>query len=357
MRRSSPARPALLVAALALATSCGGTTAPRATPSPTPVRTVTQSPTPTTTPSAAASPSPSVSRLRSPVTLVIGGDVDFDRTTRTAVARGGVDAPWLGIAPRLRAADIALLNLECALSERGVREQKSYTFRGDPDHVVGARRAGVDVFSLANNHTLDFGVGAFADTIAAVRRVGIEPVGGGMTLADAQRAAVLTVRGVRVAVVGISAIIPAPKWRATATRPGFAYDDDAQITAQVRAARARADVVVAYFHWGVEYRTTPSSAQRRAARAAIRAGATLVAGTHPHVLQPIEVVDGRLVAWSLSNLVFQSTPRSVRTALLTVTLQPSGAVDWRTDPYLITEGIPRPDASRQTVRGTVPPVR
>jgi poly-gamma-glutamate synthesis protein (capsule biosynthesis protein) len=282
---------------------------------------------------------------------VFGGDVDFDRTTRQAIAAGGVDAPWAGIAPRLRAADLAVLNLECALSHRGTRQPKTYTFRGDPAAVAGARRAGVDVFSLANNHTLNYGPLALADTLAAVRAAGIQPTGAGRDLAEAQRPAVATIRGTRVAVVGISAVIPAPSWKATRDRPGIAYDDDAQIAAQVSAARRQADVVVAFFHWGVEYTYAPSPAQRRAARTAIRAGATIVVGTHPHVLQPVEVVDGRLVAWSLSNLVFQSRPASVRTALLTVVLHPGGRVDWRLDPYRITAGVPRPDPDESVVRG------
>ncbi len=285
---------------------------------------------------------------------MLGGDVDFDRTTRDAVARGGIGAPWAGIAPRLRPADLAILNLECALSYRGTPQPKSFRFRGDPAAVAGAKRAGVDVFSLANNHTLDYGPLAFQDTLDAVRRAGIATVGAGRNLAEAQRAAVFTVRGVRVAVVGITGIVPAPSWKAGPDHPGLAYDDEAQITAQVAAAKRRADVVVAFFHWGVEYTYSASPAQRRAARAAIRAGATIVAGTHPHVLQPVEVVDGHLVAWSLSNLVFQSRPASVRTALLTVTVQPGGALDWRLDPYLIGSGVPRPDPAREVVTGSVP---
>jgi poly-gamma-glutamate synthesis protein (capsule biosynthesis protein) len=234
-------------------------------------------------------------------------------------------------------------------------QPKSYRFRGDPAAVAGARRAGVDVFSLANNHTLDYGPLAFADTLAAVRRAGIQPVGAGRDLAEARKPAVVTIRGIRVAVVGISAIIPAPSWKAGPDHPGLAYDDDAQITAQVSAAKRQADVVVAFFHWGIEYTYGPSPAQRRAARTAIRAGATIVAGTHPHVLQPVEVVDGHLVAWSLSNLVFQSRPASVRTTLLTVVLHPGGRIDWRLDPYRIVSGVPHPDRERTVTTGRVTP--
>ena len=336
-----------LAVALALSLAACGSPSHTAVPSPSPSAS-----------SASASPTPRPTIAFQPakgsVELVFGGDVDFDRTTRAAIASGGVDAPWRYLAPTLRAADVAMLNLECSVSRRGSPEVKSYTFRGDPSAVAGARNAGVDVLSSANNHSIDYGFDAFYDTLDAVRSHGIKSVGAGRTLDEARQPAVFVVNGVRVAFLGISAIIPAGKWKAGPGSPGVAYDDDAQITAQVRAAKRVADVVIPYFHWGIEYTYTPSAAQRRAARAAIRAGATMVIGTHPHVLQPIEVVDGHLVAWSLSNLVFQSRPASVHTELLKVTIHADGSVDWETEPYLIVSGVPHPEPSRARQRGHVP---
>jgi hypothetical protein len=339
--------------ALALAlTACNGTTPqPRTAPTTAPVTTTappvtavpTKKPTPTAKPGA--------------VTIVFGGDVDFDRTTKATIARDGVDAPWRYLAPTLRAADLAFLNLECSVSTRGTAEHKTYTFRGDPSALRGAKNAGVDVFSLANNHTLDFGYDAFADTIANVRAAGIKTAGAGKDLDEAQAPAVFTVNGRRVAFLGISAIIPAPKWRAGPSHPGVAYDDSAQIARQVRNAKKVADIVIPFFHWGIEYTYQANAEQHRAALAAIRAGATMVIGGHTHVLQPIEVVEGRLVAWSMSNLVFQSRPASVHTQLLKVTVNGDGSVDWATEPYLITGGVPRPEPSRTPQRGHVPPAR
>lgn len=333
--------------ALALA-ACGSSPVPRASPSPS-----TASPSPSSvspTPSPTPSPKPKVG----PVTIVFGGDVDLDRRVREVIAAQGVDAPWRYLAPALRSADLAFLNLECAISTRGTPEQKTYTFRGDPSALAGAKRAGVDVFSLANNHTLDYGFEAFADTLRHVRATGIKTTGAGRDLAEAIKPAVFTVNGRRVAFLGLSAIIPHPKWKAAPGHPGIAYDDDAVITAAVRGARKVADVVIPYFHWGIEYTYQPSAAQRRAARTAIRAGATMVIGGHTHVLQPVEVVDGRLVAWSMSNLVFQSRPESVHTQLLKVTINADGSVDWVTEPYLISGGVPKPEPGRTPLKGRVP---
>jgi poly-gamma-glutamate synthesis protein (capsule biosynthesis protein) len=345
----------LPVAALAVAlVACGGADpVPRATPSPSTAAPTTAAPATVAPPTAAPSPKATAGRTR-PITIVLGGDVDFDRAVRRAIADGGVDAPWQGIAPTLRAADLAFLNLECSVSTRGTPEHKTYTFRGDPSAVRGARNAGVDVFSLANNHTFDYGVDAFYDTLDAVHAAGIKTTGAGRTLAEAHAPAVFEVGGRRVAFLGISAIIPAPKWKATATHPGVAYDDDAQIAAQVRAARRVADIVIPYFHWGIEYTYRPNAEQKRAARAAIRAGATMVIGGHTHVLQPVETYEGRLVAWSMSNLVFQSRPESVHTQLLKVTVNPDDSVVWETEPYVISGGVPRPEPSRPRQSGRVP---
>jgi poly-gamma-glutamate synthesis protein (capsule biosynthesis protein) len=348
LRPGPAARPLAVLAAVAFV-ACGAPARPTARPTAVPTNPATRPPAPTAAPSPLAFRSATGS-----VTLVFGGDVDLDRTTRAAIANGGVDAPWRYLAPTIRAADVAMLNLECSVSRRGAPEVKSYRFRGDPAAMAGAKNAGVDVLSSANNHAIDYGFGAFADTLDTVRRNGIASVGAGRNLAEAQRPAVFTVNGRRVAFLGISAIIPAPKWKAGAASPGVAYDDGAQIARQVRDAKRVADIVIPYFHWGVEYTYAPSAAQRRAARAAIRAGATMVVGTHPHVLQPIEVVDGHLVAWSLSNLVFQSNPASVHTELLKVTINRDGSVDWATEPYLITGGVPRPEPSRTPKTGHVP---
>jgi poly-gamma-glutamate synthesis protein (capsule biosynthesis protein) len=352
--RRTPRR-ALLALAL-VATACGGDARPAA---PTAAPPTTVAPT-TATPSPTRSPTPSPTPTRAAtgaVTIVFGGDVDFDRAVRAAIDRGGVDAPWVGIGPTLRAADLAFLNLECAVSTRGTPEQKTYTFRGDPKALRGAKNAGVDVFSLANNHTLDYGLDAFYDTIRHVRAAGIKTTGAGRNLAEAQAPAVFEVNGRTIAFLGINAITPHPKWKAGPDHPGLAYDDDAQITRQVRNATKVADIVIPYFHWGIEYTYQPSAAQRRAALTAIRAGADMVIGGHTHVLQPIEVVEGRLVAWSMSNLVFQSRPESIRTQLLKVTIQPNGAVEWETEPHVISGGVPRPDASRKPMRGRVPAPR
>jgi poly-gamma-glutamate capsule biosynthesis protein CapA/YwtB (metallophosphatase superfamily) len=266
-----------------------------------------------------------------PLVLAAVGDVNLGDGAAVAIARHGARYPWLSVARVLRSADLAVANLECAVSRRGAPwPGKQYTFRGRPSALRAAGRfAGIDAMSLANNHSLDFGRAAFLDTVAYARRFGIAPFGGGRHLAAARRAAVLTRGNLRVGFVGFSDVRPLG-FDAAAGRPGTAPAFPDEIRAGVRAARRRADVVVAYFHWGIERSTVPSSRQRSLARIALDAGARVVLGAHPHVLQPIARRGSRrLVAWSLGNFVFAAfSPGTERTGILRVKLGADGVRGW-----------------------------
>lgn len=241
------------------------------------------------------------------ITLAAFGDVNFGDGVASAMDARGTLWPWRGVAPTLRAADIAFGNLECAISDRGVAVPKQFNFRGRPDRLRRVVRfAGLDVLNLANNHAGDYGPAALLDTVRHVRRSGAEPVGAGATLRAARRPGVVSRLGLRVGFVGFSDIGPA-SFAAGPDRPGTSLASTRAIAAGVRAAARRSHVVVATFHWGVERSTRESPRQRAFARAALAAGATVVIGAHPHVLQPIRRPgEGRrkLVAYSLGNFVW-----------------------------------------------------
>ncbi len=264
-----------------------------------------------------------------PLRLAAVGDVTFGDGVLTAIRANGARYPWRSVAPVLRAADLAVANLEGAVSTRGAPwPGKQYTFRGPPYALrAAALFAGVDVVSLANNHSLDYGRTAFRDTIRHAKRFGLAPVGGGADLTRARQPARLARGNLRVAFLGFSDVRPLG-FDAGTDRPGATPAFPEYIRADVRRARRRADVVVAYFHWGVERATTPSARQRSLAQVALDAGAHVVLGAHPHVLQPIERTRRRLVAWSLGNFVFAAhSPGTERTGILRIRLGARGVVD------------------------------
>ena len=263
-----------------------------------------------------------------PVTLAAVGDINLGNGVRYLMLSRGRRYPWRSVAPVLRRADVAFGNLECAISNHGRPVAKTYTFRGGPPALrVAGRYAGLDVLNLANNHSGDFGRRAFFDTIRNVRRFGLRPVGAGRNLRRARRPTVIRRLGLRIAFVGFSTIYPASFW-AGAARPGVPFASPANVRAGVRAARRRADVVIATFHWGIERSPTPDGLQRGLARVALRAGATAVIGAHPHVLQPIRrhgANGRRLIAYSLGNFVFiASSPATTRTGILWLNLSTRG---------------------------------
>ena len=232
--------------------------------------------------------------------------------------------PWRGVAPTLRRADIAFGNLECAISYRGAPVPKEFNFRGRPrDLAAVVRFAGLDVLNLANNHVGDFGMSALLDTVRAVRSAGARPVGAGATLASAREPQVVTRLGLKVAFVGFSDIGPASFFAGPGS-PGTSRATFAAIAAAVRAARRRADVVVATFHWGVERATSENARQRALAQAALSAGAVI--GAHPHVLQPIRRLAGRrLIAYSLGNFVWSAgSALTARSGILRLGLSTRG---------------------------------
>jgi poly-gamma-glutamate capsule biosynthesis protein CapA/YwtB (metallophosphatase superfamily) len=266
-----------------------------------------------------------------PVLLAAAGDVTPGEGVSATVERDGEAYPWTGVARMLRAADIATVNLEGAISDRGVAAaNKQYHFRGGPGLLRGAARvAGIDLVTIANNHSLDFGRDAFLDTLSAAHNAGLKTVGGGATIDQARRPAILEAGGLRIAVLGYSDVRPygfdaGPDWAGTAPADPYAIATD------VAAARRRADLVVVWFHWGVELATSPNGQQQALANAALSAGASVVLGAHPHVLQPITRQGHKLVAWSLGNFVFPSgSPQTTDTGVLLASLDAHGVTGFR----------------------------
>ena len=238
--------------------------------------------------------------------LAAVGDVTFGGRVADAIAAKGAAYPWKSAGRILRRADVATANLEGVVSTRGQPvPDKEFHFRGPPSVLTAACRvAGLDVVSVANNHTLDFGPVAFLDTLRIARRNRIATVGGGHDLVAARRPVIVQRGGMRIAFLGYSDVRP-DGFTAARSTAGTAPADTTAIRADVVSARRRADVVLVWVHWGAELARRADARQRLFASAALNAGAHIVLGSHPHVLQGVVRPTRRvLVAWSLGNFVF-----------------------------------------------------
>ncbi len=243
----------------------------------------------------------------SPGPLVIQGvgDVNFDPSYIPSFRERGYEYAFTGLDGVFLADHLSVINLECSPSDSGVPMDKTFVFGCDPAAFPVARRSGVEVANLANNHSQDYGAEAMLEGIADLAAAGIAPVGVGPDLAAATTPALFEIEGRTVAVLGFGGVHPASWWLAGEESPGMADGDDVELMEQaVGRAAETADIVVVSIHWGVEGAVDPLASDREAARRMIAAGADVIFGHHPHRLGELEFVDGRPVFWTLGNFVW-----------------------------------------------------
>jgi poly-gamma-glutamate synthesis protein (capsule biosynthesis protein) len=280
------------------------------------------------------------------VTIAAVGDVMLARSLGRRILAGEGAAILADVATLLTGADIAVANLETAVSDIGAPQAKGYTFRSPPGAIDVLVGAGIDVAALANNHALDYGPEALLDTVARLSAAGIANAGAGANEAEARAPAVVERNGVRAAFLSYvdtqaEGSYSQGTWDAGPGTAGVAWASVGELQAVVAAAAMQADVVVVLLHFGIEYATVPSEAQRVYARAAIDAGALLVLGSHAHVLQPLEEYGGGLIAFSLGNFVFDGFDGAANdTAILLVTIDEGAVIDWELVAARVIDGIP-----------------
>jgi poly-gamma-glutamate synthesis protein (capsule biosynthesis protein) len=291
---------------------------------------------PTSSPAAPAEP-PSAR-------VVSGGDVMPDRQVEQFANANGAQAVFAGIAPVLMKGDAAWVNLEGVTSKLGSPwPGKDYTFEGPPEFAPALADAGVDVVTMANNHTVDYGRAALKDTIARLEKAGVHVVGAGSDSSDAHAPAIVTTdTGATIGFLGYSDVWW-PGFEATSSQAGVAqaFSNIRRMKRDIKALAAEVDYVVVGFHWGFEYQHYPVSQQTREAHAAVDAGADLVIGHHPHVLQGFETYKRRLIAYSLGDLVFDHMAvETGQTVLVDATLRPEGVTARLVPAYASSAGIP-----------------
>lgn len=278
------------------------------------------------------------------ITLAFAGDVHFADRTRDLL---GDPATAFGpISSTLSAADLAMVNLETAVTTRGAPEPKEFHFRAPASAYDAVKAAGIDVVSIANNHALDYGRTGLTDTVDAARAAGVPAVGAGADAAAAYRPWITKIRGTRTAVLGFSQVAELwSQWRATETRAGIAMTRDLpRAVAAVRAARQQADVVVVYVHWGTEGDACPPDEARAFAGEMARAGATMVVGTHAHLLLGDGWLGRTFVQYGLGNFVWwRDDAYSNDTGVLRVTLDGSAISKTELVPATISRRTGRPE--------------
>ena len=249
-------------------------------------------------------------------TLLFVGDVMLSRGVGARMrSESDWTFPFQKVADTLSAADLTFANLECPVSDVGRNRHHLYSFRADPKALAGLNHAGIDIVSVANNHMYDWGPEALLDTVRRLREAGIKPVGAGANDLEAHYPVLMDLGDLRLAFLAYVDVEPKLATAAPG-RPGVAWLDPERAMADIRFARPLADLVIVSPHWGIEYATQPNRQQVELARRMIDAGADLVVGTHPHVVQPVEEYNGRWIAYSLGNFIFDQKPPGTRRGLM-----------------------------------------
>ena len=272
------------------------------------------------------------------ITIGFTGDINFDETwsvmkhmRRKGEGIAGCIDPRL--IKKMRGYDYMVVNNEFSISDRGKpMAGKAYTFRSPRRNVKLLKQLGVDAVSLANNHVYDYGKQAFLDTMSTLEKNGIKYTGGGKNSSEARKPVYFQCKGKTIAVIAATraekyVLTPA----AGKNSPGvFRTYDDTQYCRAIKKAKKKADVVIAFVHWGTEYSTKLEDAQKTQAKDYINAGADVIVGAHTHCLQGVGSYKGKPIFYSLGNYWFNE--KTLYTTLLQLTIKENGKIQARMIP-------------------------
>lgn len=267
--------------------------------------------------------------------LLSDGYFDAGYGMGSKIASEGAFYPFEKIHGYFKGADILIGNLECAVSRQTIRTGlRANEFLASPAVMAGLKQAGFDILLVANNHILQHGASAYRDTVANVVNAGIKPAG--HTFGNgAQELVIHECDGATFGVLGYSM---------TEDEHNPVVDEYAHVPSteklleDVREAREKCDQLVVLVHWGDEYVPAPSVEQIKLAHELVDAGVDIILGTHPHVLQAVEVYKGKTIVYSLGNFVFNMPAEICRqSALISIEIKPDNTQTHLLRPVWINE--------------------
>lgn len=240
-----------------------------------------------------------------PVTITFIGDIMMDRGVQNSITRnfGGDYDKFLSFAKTIfTPTDIAFANLEGPVGTKGPNVGSSYSFQMNPSVIPALTSAGLDIVSFANNHVGDRSTTGFTETLANLRSGNLLFAGAGDTKSQAEQPTIINVRGKKIGFIGFTDV--GPNWLAAKdVSPGVLLLSDPNLETIIKNAKSQVDFLVVSVHWGVEYNPA-TTRQKEYAHKLIDWGADTVIGHHPHIVQATEWYNGKFIAYSLGNFIF-----------------------------------------------------
>ncbi len=264
-------------------------------------------------------------KLPTPVTLTFVGDIMMDRGVKSSVIKnfaGDYHALFVNTT-YLQDADIAFANLEGSVATGGHNVGSRFSFHMDPTSLGALHDSGIDIVSFANNHVGDYAMEGFEESLQNLRDHTVSFTGAGESRADVVTPTIITVRGMNIGFLGATDV--GPNWLAAKeSNPGILLASDPELPSIILEAKKQVDILVMSFHWGVEY--SPSNAhQEKLAHSVIDAGADIVVGTHPHVIERVEMYHNKPIFYSLGNYIFDQyfSPHTMHGMVALVSIDPT----------------------------------
>ncbi|MBA4602293.1 CapA family protein [Thermoactinomyces mirandus] len=290
---------------------------------------------------------------KSRLTISMVGDMLFGRyVDRVIVPARGYESLFRHVGLYLKHSDYVTGNFDQPVTEQEgyPKADKLMHVSTGPEVAKVLKKAGFTTVNLANNHMKDFGRQGLLDTLKAFQEVNIDTVGAGYDLRDATEISYETIKGIKIATLGFSDLLP-KDFQALSNRSGIAPADPDVFFRDVAKAKKNADLVIVHMHWGKEYDSGYHPRQRDLGHALIDAGADIVIGHHPHVLEPVEVYRQGVIFYSLGNFISdQGWSRTRESILAQYKIQNNGKVLLEIHPLVIREGTPKPLCRNQLYR-------
>ena len=279
------------------------------------------------------------------VTINIVGDVHGE----SAIDRKAIPA----LKQYFADGDLNIFNLETSVTSETKKEEKEYNFKTDVAFLKSLRAVGFNVANVANNHSYDYGLDGFIDTLQNLRSTGFTYVGGGRNSESAYQGRIYTINGIKIALLGLAKVHGGPESIAKKDKAGTTngYDSASSEAAITRLDKA-SDVLIVLTHWGEEGTFTPRNYEIASAKKWTSLGADIIVGSHSHTLQPITYVNKKLVAYSLGNFIFYSSHIDNRkTAILKIQINSKKRISYKIKPFIINNltKVPEIEVSEATV--------
>lgn len=253
------------------------------------------------------------------------GDMMFDKSVAAYIKAKGEDYIFDGYRRHFESSDMVFGNLETVLSTKGEPvKDKQYTFRSSPKLLPYLKKYNFTMLGIANNHTLDYGRDAFTDTLKQLDENGISYAGGGLNKEEASGGVVVERKGLKIGFIAFSRVTPSVDWYAGRYRSGIlgGYKvHEAEVLEAVKSLEARSDILVVSLHWGKEGMLQMGEQESELAHLLIDSGADVIMGHHPHVVQKVELYNGKPIFYSLGNFFFTTSHSEISNKVLLATIR------------------------------------